>query len=264
MNRKYTFFAVLFLIVTTLVAPLQLAAGEAASIHNKQLIYDEAGLLSQEAYNELNALANQYGVENETDIIIVTVNNESAIDVKRMTQGFYDEHAPGYDKPHGNAVILTLDMHARELYLAGFYKAKLYLDDKRLDRIRDQIAPDLTAGNYKQAFETYIQTAHEYMGFKPGVNPDNPFYKVWVQLGISVLIGGIIVTAMVYRSGGRVTVNARTYEDAASSGIIDNEDTYLHTNTTKRKIEKSSSGGSSGGGGTTSGGHSHSGSRGSF
>ncbi|MCG7408767.1 TPM domain-containing protein [Paenibacillus sp. ACRRX] len=264
MRRKHTLFAVLFLIAMMLIVPMHLAAGEASTTNIKQLIYDEAGLLSQEEYNEINALANQYGVEREADIIIVTVNNESPTDVKRMTQEFYDEHAPGYDKPHGNAVILTLDMNSRELYLAGFYKAKLYLNDERLDHIRDKIAPDLTNGDYKLAFEKYIQTAHKYMGFKPEVNPNNIFYNVWIQLGISVILGGIIVTAMVLRSGGRITVNSRTYEDAATSGLVDYEDRYLRSNTTKRKIEKSSNGGSSGGGGTTSGGHSHSGSRGSF
>ncbi|MCM3342098.1 TPM domain-containing protein [Paenibacillus sp. MER TA 81-3] len=267
MRRKRVILAVLFFFVMMLAVPMDMIAGEAAATKEKQLIFDTAELLNQQEYDELNALANQYGAERETDMMIVTINSPEAYDVKKMTQDFYDDYAPGYDKPHGNAVILMLDMTHRDVYLAGFYKAKTYLDDERFDKIRDKITPDLTSGDYKLAFQKYIQTAHKYMGFRPGVNPDNIFFNTWVQLGIALALGGGIATLMVRRSGGRITVNSRTYEDASTSGVMDYEDTYLHTSTTKRKIERSSSSGSSGGGGgggTTSGGHSHSGSRGSF
>ncbi|MFW5435350.1 TPM domain-containing protein [Paenibacillus apiarius] len=264
MRKKRAILAVLFFFVTMLAVPIDLVAGEAAVQNTKLMIFDSAKLLNRQEYDELDALAKQYGAERETDIIIFTINSPAAYDVKRMTQDFYDEYAPGYDKPHGNAVILMVDMTHREVYLAGFYKAKTYLDDERLVKIRDKITPDLTNGDYKLAFQKYIQTAHKYMGFRPGVNPDNIFFNTWVQLGIALALGGGIVTLMVRRYGGRITVNSRTYEDASTSGILDYEDTYLRTSTTSRKIERSSSGSSGGGGGTTSGGHSHSGSRGSF
>ena len=102
------------------------------------------------------------------------------------------------------------------------------------------------------------------MGFKPGVNPDNILFNIWFQLGGALVIGGIVVGLMAYRSGGRVTVNSHTYEDASTSGIVDRQDQYIRTTVTKRKIEKSSGSSSGGGGGITGGGHSHSGSRGKF
>lgn len=84
-------------------------------------------------------------------------------------------------------------------------------------------------------------------------------------MAVALGLAAMIVGKMVSNSGGRVTVNRQTYEDANVSGVLEHRDQYLHTTTTKRKIEKSSSSSSSGGGGgTTSGGHSHSGSRGSF
>ncbi|MNJ65394.1 hypothetical protein D3C77_614040 [compost metagenome] len=158
-------------------------------------------------------------------------------------------------------------MKNRDVYLAGFYKAEQYLDDGRLDQIRSKITPNLSSGDYRLAFEKYIKTAHKYMGFKPGVNPDNPLFNLGFQLIAALVVGGIVVGVMTYRSGGRVTVNRRTYEDANASGIVDRQDQYLRTTTTKRKIERntnSSSGGGGGGGGITGGGHSHSGSRGKF
>lgn len=231
----------------------------------KKLIYDEAGLLSDEERAELEAKANRLGAERETDIIIYTSLNESGVDVEKMMQDFYDEEAPGYDKAHGNAVILTVDMRNRDIYLGGFYKAEEYLDDGRLDRIRNKISPDLTAGDYYGAFSAYIDTAHRYMGYEPGVNPDSIFFQWWFQIGVAAIVAWLIVWRMVHTSGGRVTVHSRTYENTRSSGVVRQHDQYLRTTVTKTHIPKPpSGGGGGGGGGRTSGGHSHSGSRGSF
>ncbi|WP_232696483.1 TPM domain-containing protein [Brevibacillus daliensis] len=263
MRRSSAIVTFLCFFAVFLAFPLVMKTGEAAAAEMKQLVYDDAGLLNQEEYDELNVMANQYGVRRETDIIILTSKNTENADVEKMTEDFYDKHALGYDKPHGNAVILTLDMKNREVYLAGFYKAKMYLDDDRLDKVRAKIIPDIASGDYMLAFQKYIQTADKYMGFRPDMNPDNLLFNGWFQLAVSLIIGGIIVGMMAIRSGGRVTVNRQTYEDAGTSGVLEHRDQYLHTTVTKQKIAKNNSGGS-GGGGTTSGGHSHSGSRGSF
>lgn len=240
------------------------AVKQPAATGTKQYIFDDAKLLNSHEFEELQVLAKQYSAERETDMIIYTINSPNAYDVKKMTQDFYDEFGPGYDKRHGNAVILMVDMTHREVYLAGFYKGKEYLDDDRLDQIREKLTPHLTEKDYKQAFQTYLKTAHKYMGFRPGINPENLLLNVWVQLGAALVIGAGIVTLLVYRSGGRVTVDARTYEDPNSDGLVDYEDYYIRTTTTRTKVSSSSSSSSGGGGGTTSGGHSHSGSRGSF
>lgn len=252
-------FSVIFVIT-----PLNLAgAAESSSIAaEKQLIFDEAGLLTQAQADRLNTMANAYGAERNTDIIIYTTLNEEDIDAMILTEDFYDEHAPGYDRPHGNAVILTLDMNNTEVYIAGFYKGLDYLNDRRLDQIRTKISPDLSYGNYELAFEDYILTVHEFMEHRPGV-----LFNIWFQLAVSLGIGALVVGVMAYRSGGRITVNRQTYEDANASGILDRQDRYLRTTVTKRKIERNNNNGGpggGGGGGISKGGHSHSGSRGSF
>ncbi|MFC9712305.1 TPM domain-containing protein [Paenibacillus sp. NPDC056933] len=257
--------ATLIVLVINLVSPL-ISMSVASAADSKNLIYDEANLLNEQEKSELNALANEYGAERQTDFVILTTNNTENQDVQLMTEDFYDEHALGYDKAHGNAVILTLDMYNRDVYLAGFYKAEDYLDNGRLQSIRSKITSELSNGDYKLAFEKYIKLSYKYMGYEPGVNPNNILFNGWFQLGASVVIGGIAVGIMAYRSGGRVTVNRATYEDSNTSSVIDRQDRYIRTTVTKRKIEKNNNngGGGGGGGGTSRGGHSHSGSRGSF
>jgi uncharacterized protein len=261
-----------FILVLALAIPLlsllhPVGKAHAEDVPLKKLIYDEAGLLSEEERALLESKANKLGPERETDIVIYTSKNEAGADVMKMMQDFYDKEAPGYDKPHGNAVILTVDMKGREIYLGGFYKAETYLDDGRLDRIRNKISSDLSACDYYGAFSAYIETAHRYMGYEPGVNPDNLLFKWWLQAGVAAAVALLIVWRMVANSGGRVTVHNRTYENSRTSGIVGQRDQYLRTTVTKRHIPKPSGGGGGGGrggGGTTSGGHSHSGSRGSF
>lgn len=239
----------------------------AADSPAKQRIYDYAGLLSESEVKELEALAEKYGEKRNTDFIILTTNNEENKDTKEFTQDFYDEQAPGYDRPHGNTAILTLDMKKRNVYVAGFYKAKKYLDDDRADLVRKKITPELSDGNYYKAFDSFIKISSKYMGFRPGVNPDNIFFNIWFQIVASIGIAGAVVGAMAYQSGGKVTVNARTYHDIENTRVNHKRDQYIRTTTTKRRkpSNKSSGGGfSGGGGGVTRGGHSHSGSIGKF
>lgn len=260
--RKYVSAVAFVCLIISLLVPVSLMAAP----EQKQLVFDQARLLSEGERSELTSLANELGAERETDIIILTINNADNKDVQILTEDFYDDQAPGYDKPHGNAVILTLDMRNREIYLAGFYKAETYLDDKRLNKIRDKITPNLSDGEYKRAFEMYIKTAHRYMGFEPGTNPDNILFNRWFQLAVSLGLASLVVWIMVHRSGGRVTVNAKTYEASNQSGVLEREDRYINTTVTKHKIERNNGGGGSGrgGGGISGGGHSHSGSRGRF
>ncbi|MGG4095575.1 TPM domain-containing protein [Paenibacillus lautus] len=266
MRRRYVLGAVLFFLVAYLMVPaLMVKAAD-----DKPLIFDEADLLSPEEQEELNAMANEYGAERETDFMILTVNSVPNDDYETWTENFYDEYAPGYDKSHGNTVILTILMSTRDgtrrVHLEGYYKAEKYLDAGRLLKIQNKITPDLSRGNYKQAFEKYIKTAHRYMGFEPDMNPDNILFNLWFQLGTAAAIGAIAVGVMAYRSGGRVTVNSRTYEDTSTSGILNQQDRYVRTTVTKQKIERNTSSGSGGGGGggVSSGGHSHSSSSGKF
>lgn len=267
MKNKISLKLVILFIVFALFIPSVTNIAIAAP-STKQRIYDFAGLLTEEEINKLETISNKYSVKMNTDMIVLTTNDTKGKDVVKYMEDFYDEKALGYDKPHGNCAILTIDMQHREVYLAGFYKAEQYLDDSRLDLIRDKITPNLSKGNYYNAFRYFIETSYKYMKVRPGVNPDNILFDLWFQIIASLAIAGIVVGIMAHNSGGKVTVNNATYLDFNNSKVIKRRDNYIRTSITKTEKPSSnnSSGGSigGGGGGVTSGGHSHSGSRGSF
>ncbi|GIN70228.1 UPF0603 protein YdjH [Bacillus sp. J14TS2] len=254
-----TLFTLFSLCILLFTSPVMAASP------TKQRIYDDAGLLSEPETEKLEALAEEYSVKRETDFIILTTNDTKGKDIIPYMQDFYDEKGLGYDKAHGNTAILTVDMQERDIYLAGFYKAEKLLGDDRLDLIREKITPAMSNENYYDAFETFIVTADEYMGIRFGLSPNNVLFQLWFQAAVSIGLGAFIVGGMAYNSGGRVTINNKTYENSSTSRVVNKRDQYIRTTTTKRrKPENNSSSRSGGGGGRTGGGHSHSGSRGSF
>ena len=262
MRRKIIFFTILIFVLSIVLV-------EATS--QKQRVYDFANLLETEEVEKLESMAEKYSEKRETDFIILTTDNTQGKDVVKYMEDFYDDNALGFDRPHGNTAIITIDMEHREVYLAGFYKGKEYLSDYRLDLIRDKITPYLSNGDYYKAFSKFIKLGYKYMGMEPHVDPDNILFNIWFQIIVSLITAGVIVGSMAYNSGGRVTVSEGTYRDFSSSRVVNRRDNYLRTSVTKTRKpssnNNSSGGGFSGGGssgGTTSGGHSHSGSRGGF
>ncbi|MCM3766146.1 TPM domain-containing protein [Neobacillus niacini] len=250
-------------------------------------IYDDAHLLTSEEAVELQTLAADLGGQRETSFIILTLNGTDGKDIVQYVEDYYDDNAPGYDQPHGNTAILAIDMQERDIYLAGFKKAEQYLNDGRLDVIREEITPALSDGQYFQAFSQFLNISYEYMGQEPtsdsggytdygssggyvgqnsyetGSDAENIFFQWWFQLISSLVVAGFVVTIMANRSGGRVTVNGQTYMDRNKSRVLSKYDNFTHqTVTRQRKPQNNSSSG--GGGGITGGGHSHSGSRGKF
>jgi len=255
---KHSFL--LFLTAILLISSFTLKAN-AESTNQKSFVYDEANLLTENEASKLETLAKEEGKDSNTAFIILTVNGTDGKGYVQYVEDFYDEHAPGYDKPHGNTVILFIDRKEREVYLAGFQKAEELLDNNRLDLIQDKITPDLSNGKYFQAFSNYIQLAHDYMKYKPGVNPDNILFKWWFQLIVAIAAGAIVVTLMAYRSGGRVTVSAGTYMDSNKSRVLNKSDVFIRQTVTKQR-KPSNNNKSGGGGGVTRGGYTHSGSSG--
>lgn len=83
---------------------------QAESLNQKQFVYDDAKLLTNEEKAELEALSSKLSKERNTAFLIITVNGTKGKNFVQYVEDFYDEKAPGYDKPHGNTAILFIDM----------------------------------------------------------------------------------------------------------------------------------------------------------
>ncbi|WP_298825635.1 TPM domain-containing protein [uncultured Planococcus sp.] len=222
-----------------------------------QRVYDNANLLSESEIAELEAVAAEHSSKHGTDFLFLTSEDPEAFDVVDYMGDFYDEWA--VENGQENAVLLTMNIATRDVYLAGFGTAETTLDNQRVNLVLDRIIPEMQRGDYAGAFRETVTTASRYMEFRPGVNPENIFFKNWFQLAVALLLGGGIVGFMVYNSGGRVTTTASTYFDGDNSRVTGKLDQFRNKTISRRKVPKKSGGGGGFGGGSTGGGRSFSG-----
>lgn len=251
-------------IVAMLFFLLLILGGLSASAQTDQLIYDEAGLLTQEEAEELRALAESYSEEQNVKFLFLTTNSTEGQSIEGYMGDFFDERADNTGQE--NAVLLTIDIGSREVYLAGFGTAERTLDAERIDLVLDRIMPEMRSADYGAAFRDTVVTSSRYMEYRPGVNPESIFLKTWFHLTIALLLAGGIVGVMLYNVGGRVTTTPGTYIDRDHTRVRSEQDRFRNKTVTRSKVpqNKGGGGGGFGGGGTTGGGRSFSGGGRSF
>lgn len=260
-SHIYTVLSVLLLVF--LFAGLQ---DVDASDATKQRVFDDANILQEDDLSKLEETAEVHSIDHQTDFIVLTTDEGfTQAELKRYVQDMYDEQGYGFDKKHGNTALLALDENSREVYIAGFYKAEKYLNNKRVELVLDEMMGALRSDNFYRAFDTFILTSSEYMQFSSWVNPESILLKSSFQFIVALILAGAIVGTMAYNSSGKVTTNLNTYLDTQRTKVLQKRDRYIRTTVTKtRKPKNNSSSGGGGGGGRTSGGHSHSGGGRSF
>ncbi|MBT2583446.1 TPM domain-containing protein [Planococcus sp. ISL-109] len=238
---------------------LLVIGGFSASAQTGELIYDEAGLLTEAEAQELEALAKDYGEEQNVEFLFLTTNSTEGQSIERYMGDFFDERADSTGQEA--AVLLTIDIGSREVYLAGFGTAERTLDAERIDLVLDRIMPEMQRDDYGGAFRDTVVTSSHYMEYRPGVNPESIFLKTWFHVTIALLLAGGIVGAMLYNVGGKVTTTPGTYIDRDHTRVRSQDDRFRNKTVTRSKVpqNKGGGGGGFGGGGMTGGGRSFSG-----
>lgn len=262
-KKSHLLIIALFLLIFTM--------GSAVSAQSKQRIFDNAGALTEGEVRELEELSEEYSEKNKIDFIFLTSTDTEGKTIEEYAGDFADDHEIGYgSQPNGSAALLAInispDPEQRRVQLMGFEQAEQSLDDARLNQIREKITPDLSEGNYAEAFQNFILISDEYLEYRDGVNPESIFFKWWFQAIVSVILAGIVVGTMAFNSGGRVTVNNRTYFDDNNTRVNSSRDIFVNKTVTKRRKPSNNNKGGGGGrgGGMTGGGRSFSGSSGKF
>lgn len=243
--------AILFLFLFTLTAYADV-----------QRVYDEADLLKEEEMQDLENQTDAYFEEWETDFIIITIEGTQEQSIREYLEDFTDQLSKEFNRQEDNMIALALDIGNREFFVMGIGRGEEYIDNNRVEKILDHITPPIVEANYFEAFELFFTKADEYLNVRPGVNPDSIFLNTFFQFILSLVLAGVIVFFMAYRTGGRNTVTSGTYLNQNHTKIIRKKDRYLRrtvTRTKRPRTNKRSGGGGFGGGGTTRAGRSYSG-----
>lgn len=267
LNKKRV--SLLFLtLLLTLCCILPVSISYAADNEAVDRIYDYAETLSDSEEDNLEALAETYYQKTGYNYLVVTTTTRSEYeftqssslekDCELYSEAFYDNFVSNYGEKYKNCTILTIDLSDnRYADISGQSELKTKLDGDRCTLAFEKIKSDLSDKDYSDAYEKYMKTVNRYQQIKPGINPDSIFLKIWFQLLLALIIGGVIITIMIFNTGGKMTANGSTYLDSKRSRTVNMHDHYTHTHTSRTKRESnsdSSGGGSSGGGGGSHGG----------
>jgi len=257
----------------------------------KTRVYDYADLLTAEEEADLELRYYQWGLEADTDIILITTTDMEGKSDQVYLEDFQDELYFTQDVLAENASLMLINMEDRVVTIQGYGDCEFWLSNDRIEYILDWVYEGLVDGDYFAAAESFGEQTAYYMNQDKGVSteyepgqdygeayggPSDYYgeslkeqYTLGEYLGMA-LSEGFLGSAVLGVVGSSIacliiavnrkpknTVQASTYMDNQNSGLAAKRDDYLRTTVTKvRKPKESSgsSGGSSRSGGRSSGG----------
>lgn len=237
-------------------------------------VVDNADLLTDEQEDKLETKINGIIAKYSFDIVIVTTDSCEGKTVTEFADDFYDYNGYGIGSSK-DGMLFLLSMEDRDWYISTTGKGITAFTDYGISYIGDKIVESLSAGNYYNAFDEYLDYADQFLGDAEAgapfdIDTDESYEEadssdsksgLLAILGVSVAIAGSVVGgASRGMNTARKKTNARDYVEKNSFKLREKKDIFLYSHIDReRKPEKdnSSSGGSSthtGSSGTTHGG----------
>lgn len=216
-------------------------------------VYDYANLLTSAEKTELFNKIQDFIVEYNMDMVIVTIDNNNKSSSMAYADDFYDYNDFGIGEKN-DGILFLIDMDYREIWISTTGNA-INIYDSYIDSILDDCYNYIVNKEYYGCAMTFINSsANSYKKHK----------RVgWIS---GFILAGIVSLAIptifcLYKKSKhkaiRLASDADTYLVKSSFNMNKSEDKFSHSHTTK--IPRSTSSGSSGGSHRGSSGVSHSG-----
>lgn len=245
------------------------------SAENSDKVVDNASLLTdsqeQELEDKLSELADRY----DCDVVIVTADTIDGKTPMAYADDYFDYNDYGIGSGR-DGVLFLLSMEDRDWWISTTGEGIDIFTDYGIQFIGGEMLPDLSDGNYYEAFCTFAELSDDFMKQAQDGRPydTNNKYKtagdkikiVLISAGIGI-VAALIVTLSLKGQLKSVKPNnqAKDYIRQGSMKLTSSRDVFLYKNV-DRTVRQSS--GSSGSGGssthTSSSGASHGGGGGKF
>lgn len=231
-------------------------------------VSDGAGLFTAFEVQALENAAKEKGEQIGADLVIVTTDEYYSEEETDHARAYLLDNGYGVEEGReGIIFLINMDKRKYTVYEYNDKASGYLLTDYEGDQILDALESDMRAGNYYDAAETFLDSCVYYAGVDEGENyPDSQVHEQesTINWGICIVIGlvggGILTGVLVASRNNDSKPGPRTYMKGKEIQLRREEDRFIRTTVTKRKIEKESSndsGGDSGGfsGGDSDGGH---------
>ena len=234
--------------ILTILLALLICTGMLLSVCAEEMaVFDEADLLSASEEAKLAEKLTEVSKSYQTQLVVVTVDAVDDGNVERYLNRMYDEMGFGYGQAH-DGVLLLVCMHPRECRILCNGIAHHAIGTSGIDAILDEIIPDLSDGEYADAFARFADACEIYLDGHVNGYP----FRAGENLSISLIIGLVIALVVVLILRGQLKSvrkqnQAHSYMKPGSMHLNICSDIFLYRNVTRTKKETSSShgGGSS-------------------
>lgn len=197
------------------------------------LLIDEAELLTDGEEEELLSQLQKLSKKYDAHVAVVTVS-ELYDDIDDFVNDLYDDLDYGYGSDR-SGVLLLVCMDPWEFRIFSNGDAQDAIDGGVIDDISNEVQPQLSDGDYADAFETFAEQCEYYLeGHKNGF----PF-DVGQHLVIALIIGAVvgIIVVLIFKAQLK-SVRSKDHADAyvrpGSMNITLARDIFLYRNVTRR------------------------------
>ena len=208
-------------------------------------VVDEADLFSVDEELALSEKIAHIGVEYSFDIVLVTVTDLLGKSAMAFADDYYDYTGYGYGENH-DGVLLLIHMDAdRGYWISTTGLGINALSDSDIDRIGDDIVPSLSAGDYAEACEIFIDDVAEEVNIEINGRGFQP--KLLVIGAVIGLVIALIVIAILkgQLKSVKSKPSASDYYIDGSLAVTGAYDVLVGHHVTRTKRESSSSSGGS-------------------
>lgn len=214
----------------------------------RPLLVDQAGLLSNEEAERIEARLEQVSDNHQMDIVVVTASTLDGKTPEAYADDFFDYNGYGYGENY-DGLLLLISMEDRDIHLSTSGYGITAFTDYGLDRILEETIPYFSEGQWADGFEEYANLCDQYIiaarnGTPIDVPPEEPLDPKEMAPGVFALscgIGAVVGYSRTSREKKKLK-NVRFKSEAAdylirSSFMLNrSEDNFLHSTT--RRIKK--------------------------
>ena len=125
-------------------------------------LQDLAGVLTEEEASEIQKLLDEMSVRLKFDLVIGTVDNLEGCTVQDYADDWYDYCEFGYGSNKDGALLL-ISMEERDWYISTCGYGITAFTDAGITYIGEQMGDDLSAGNYAEAFRTFVRFGNQFV-----------------------------------------------------------------------------------------------------
>lgn len=214
---------------------------------DKQRIYDNAGLFTEEEKAELEEIYRNYSLEDEMDYILLTADSSEVDDSREYAKEFYLEKGFGYNKAGGDGNLLFIDMANRRVEMIDKGKCVDFIRDEEIEEILDEVTPYLSDADYMIAAENYVTETHSaFVTEYASINKNNGMMRYVIYGVLALVIAGIVTGGLVMGNKSRMTADCYTYGKDIQVNPRTKQDRYIRTVTTATPKPKHDSDGGGG------------------